>query len=374
MRVGLIIYGSINATTGGYIYDDKLVEYLRAQGVVVKIFSQEKKGFWGCVKNNYSSKIFREIIEFSPHILLQDEMNFSSLFILNKKLQKITHIPIISIVHLLQADALQTFFLKWMTKKIESKYLKSVHGYIFNSLSTKKSITNMIGEKNLSVVAYPGKDRLQLNVMKEYISFKCQDNKLMIIFIGNLLYNKGLHLLIEALGEIDFKMWQLSIVGGLHYDSKYTQKILKRITDLKLGDNIKILGALDIENLKKELLPQHVLIVPSYFESYGIVYTEAMGAGIPVIASKTGGVPEIVNNEINGFLISPGDTTMLRDYILKLIENRDLLKKMSFSSLSAYQNFPSWNDSMAKVYEFLRKIKNAQPLPCLQERFPPTRE
>lgn len=82
----------------------------------------------------------------------------------------------------------------------------------------------MIGEKNLSVVAYPGKDRLQLNVVKEYISFKCQDNKLMIIFIGNLLYNKGLHLLIEALAEIDFKMWQLSIVGGLHYDSKYTQK------------------------------------------------------------------------------------------------------------------------------------------------------
>lgn len=114
--------------------------------------------------------------------------------------------------------------------------------------------------------------------------------------------------------------------------------------------------------------------MPSYFESYGIVYTEAMGAGIPVIASKTGGVPEIVNNEINGFLISPGDTTMLRDYILKLIENRDLLKKMSFSSLAAYQNFPSWNDSMAKIYEFLNRAKDARASTYLRDGFPPTHE
>lgn len=79
--------------------------------------------------------------------------------------------------------------------------------------------------------------------------------------------------------------------------------------------------------LKKELLSHHVLIVPSYFESYGIVYTEAMGAGIPVIACNTGGVPEIVQDTINGFLITPGDSTMLKEYIIQLIKNRDVLEK-----------------------------------------------
>ena len=354
MRIGLIIYDSINATTGGYIYDYKLVEYLRSQDVIVKIFSQKKKNFWGLIRNNFSKNIITEIIEFSPDILLQDEMNFNSLFILNKKLKKIGNFPIISIVHLLQANALQNILIKWLTKKIESLYLKSVNGFIFNSVSTEKSITKIIGKNNNSLIAYPGKDRLQLDVIKDHISLKCQNNKFMIIFIGNLLYNKGLHVLLQALSQIDYESWQLSIVGGLHFDLKYTKKIVKMISYLKLENNIKIHGVLDIENLKKELLSQHVLIVPSYYESYGIVYTEAMGAGIPVIASKTGGVPEIVNDTINGFLITPGDSTMLRDRIIKLIKNRELLKMMSLSSLSTYQDFPSWNETMASVYAFLK--------------------
>ncbi|KTD40870.1 glycosyltransferase family 4 protein [Legionella parisiensis] len=355
MRVGLILYGSINTTTGGYIYDYKLVEYLRAQGVVVKIFSQENKNFWGLIKNNFSKKLINEIIEFSPDVLLQDEMNFNSLFILNKKLKEIGNFPIISIVHLLQADALQNSLVKWFTKKIEGIYLKSVNGFIFNSISTEKSISKIIGTNNNSLIAYPGKDRLQLNRIKDGFGFKYQDKKLMIIFIGNLLYNKGLHLLLQALSQIDSHSWQLSIVGSLHFDAKYTRKIFKMITYLKLEKNIKIHGALDTKHLTKELLSHHVLVVPSYFESYGIVYTEAMGAGIPVIACNTGGVPEIVNDAINGFLITPGDSTMLKEYISKLIKNRGLLKKMSLSSLAAYQNFPSWDETMAKIHAFLNQ-------------------
>lgn len=355
MRIGLILYGSITTTTGGYIYDYKLVEYLRSHGVVVKIFSQEKKNFWGLIRNNFSKKLTNEIIEFSPDVLLQDEMNFNSLFILNKKLKELGNFPIISIVHLLQANAVQNTLVKWLTKKIEGIYLKSVNGFIFNSISTERSISKIIGKNHNSLIAYPGKDRLQLDRTRDDIGFKYQDNKLMIIFIGNLLYNKGLHILLQALSQIDSRSWRLSIVGGLHFDAKYTRKIFKMITHLKLEENIKIHGALDIKHLKKELLLHHVLVVPSYFESYGIVYIEAMGAGIPVIASNTGGVPEIVNDTINGFLITPGDSTTLKEYIIKLIKNRDLLKKMSISSLAAYQNLPSWNETMAKVHAFLNQ-------------------
>ncbi|QMT59341.1 glycosyltransferase family 4 protein [Legionella sp. PC997] len=358
MRVGLIVYGSLNTTTGGYIYDHKLVEYLRAQGVIVKVFSQQPKGFWGLLSNNFSKKLLNEVIEFSPDVLLEDEMNFSSLFILNNKLKQIRDFPIISIVHLLQANALHHFWTKWITKKIERLYLKSVDGFIFNSISTEQSIYKIIGAHQNSLIAYPGKDRLQLDIKKNNIKFKCQNNKFMIIFVGNLLYNKGLHLLLQALSEIDHDLWQLSIVGDFNFDFKYTQKIFTMIRTLKLEANIKIHGLLDIEHLKKELLSQHVLIVPSYFESYGIVYTEAMGAGIPVIASNTGGVPEIVHDRINGFLIEPGDSTMLRDYIIKLIKDRDMLMEMSISSLSTYENFPSWNETMANVYAFLNQNKN----------------
>jgi glycosyltransferase involved in cell wall biosynthesis len=352
MRVGLIIYGSINTVTGGYIYDRKLVDYLRSQGVLVKIFSQTPASFIGLIRNNFSRKLIKEIIEFSPDVLLQDEMNFISLFLLNKKIKNIANFPIISIVHLLYSSSNRSLF-KFFIKKIEKIYLKSVNGFIFNSFSTQASVINSIGENINSLVAHPGKNRIKFDTAKDQISLKCSRKELMIIFIGNLIYGKGLHVLLEALSKIDINLWRLSVIGGLHFDLKYAQKILKMINNLKLGNNVKVLGLLDIENLKKELISHHVLAVPSYYESFGMVYSEAMGAGLPVIASKLGGTPEIVVDTINGFLVEPGDIERVRDSISKLIENRDLLVKMSLSSLSAYENMPSWDETMAKVYNFL---------------------
>ncbi|WP_419419414.1 glycosyltransferase family 4 protein [Legionella sp. D16C41] len=355
MRVGLIIYGSINTVTGGFIYDYKLVEYLRSQGVLVKIFSQQEKNFFGLLGNNFSKKLLQDVIDFSPDILLEDELNCISLFLFNKKFKKITNIPIISIVHLLQSNTKQKFLIKALIKKIEYLYLKSVTGFIFNSLATEKTVVDLIGKNNNSLVVYPGKDRLQLNISKEEILLKFKDNKLMIIFVGNVLYNKGLHILLKALAKIDSNLWQLSVIGKLNVDLKYVKKIFNMITQLRLENNVKFFGLLDIENLKTQLLLHHVLIVPSYYESYGIVYTEAMGAGLPVIACKVGGVPEIIDDHTNGFLITPGNSSILQDKILKLLQDQRLLKEMSLASLATYQCMPSWTETMAKMYTFLQQ-------------------
>lgn len=174
-----------------------------------------------------------------------------------------------------------------------------------------------------------------------------------VIFIGNLTYNKGLHVLLQALSEIDTKLWQLSIAGSLHFDAKYTKKIKKVITSLKFENNVKILGQLEIDSIKNELNSHHLLIVPSYYESFGIVYAEAMGAGLPVIASNSGGAQEIITDSVNGFLVNPGDISMLKNSIYKFITNRELLKQMSLCSLAAYSNMPSWDESMEKIYTFL---------------------
>lgn len=353
MKVGLIIYGSIDTITGGYIYDRKLVDYLRAKGVLVKIFSQNQTNLWGRVRQNFSKELLNEIMQFSPDILLQDEMNFISLFLLNQKLKKMANFPIISIVHLLNADTSQHFLAKYFLKTIEILYLKSVTGFIFNSNSTKASVMRMIAKHQHSLVAHPGKDRLKFDFTMDRIPLKYSSKELMVIFVGNLLHGKGLHVLLQALAKIDVALWRLSIIGGLHFDLKYSNKILKMIDNLGIERNVKILGLLDCENLQKELISHHVLAVPSYYESFGLVYAEAMGAGLPIIAGKSGGAKEIVDDRINGFLVTPGDIEMVRDSLTKLIENRQLLEKMSQSSLAAYENMSSWDESMQKVYTFL---------------------
>lgn len=353
MRVGLIIYGSINTITGGYIYNRHLVDYLKSKGIDIKIFSQTQTNFFGLIKSNYSKKIFKEIIEFSPDILLQDEMNFISLFLLNRKLKASGKFPIISIIHFLNSNQEVNFIFKYVLKKIETIYLKSVEGFIFNSLYTQSTVLNIIGENKNSIVAYPGKDRYQFNISKNQIPAKCLSKVLKIIFIGNLFYHKGLHVLLQALSKIDTQLWQLTVIGGLHFDLVYTNQIMAMIGQLGFEENVKILGVLDITNLKTQLPLHHLLAVPSYYESFGMVYAEAMGAGLPVIACKAGGAQEIVVDKKNGFLVAPGDYLMVRESIFELIKNRRLLMKMSLSSLTAYENMFSWQETMESIFTFL---------------------
>lgn len=354
MRVGLIIYGSIDAVTGGYIYDRKLVDYLCSRGIEVKIFSQNHCNIFNLIKNNFSKELIQSVLEFKPDVLLQDEMNFMSLFLLNRKLKKIKNIRIISIVHLLQANIKNpNIFKRIFLNKIEYYYLKSVDGFIFNSYSTAHTARSIIKSDKPSIIAYPGKDRLKKKTKKYYNLTNYYRPKLLVIFIGNLSYNKGLHILLQALAQIDNNLWQLSVIGDLYFDVKYSSQILKMVTQFKLVGNIKFLGTLDEANLNKELLSHHVLAVPSYYESYGIVYAEAMGAGLPVIAGKLGGSSEIIANNCNGFLVTPGNIQMLKDVIYQLITNRELLIKMSQSSLSAYQNLASWDETMQNIHRFI---------------------
>lgn len=356
MKIAFIIYGSILTQTGGYIYDAKLVEYLQAHNVEVKIFSQSKKNFIQLIKNNFSTDFLNEICEFNPDVILQDAMNYISLLCFNKKLIKLG-LPIISIIHLIQSNTVVFSPKKWLLKKIEQAYLKSVTAFIFNSTASKNSVVALIGEPCKYLIAYPGKDRLQHDVTPEIIAARCLSKPLMIIFIGNLTPNKGLHVLLEALAPIPRHRWQLSIVGSLHFDPKYSKMIIEKINYLKITNNVQILGALAIEQLQPLLVAHHLLVVPSYYESFGIVYAEAMGAGLPVIASKLGGATEIVSDTINGFLIKPRDSFALRASIQKLMKDRDLLRRMSHSSLCAYQSLPSWQETMARAYRFIASIK-----------------
>lgn len=357
MKIAFIIYGSIETVTGGYIYDAKLVEFLQRQNIEVKIFSQSKRNIFHLIKNNFSDKFLTEICKFNPDVVLQDAMNFASLLRLNKKMKKLGY-PIISIVHLIQSNTIIFSPKKWLLKRLEQAYLKNITAFIFNSTATKNSVVTLVGEPRSYLIAYPGKDRMRYEVNREAIEARCFTKTLMIIFIGNLTSNKGLHVLLEALAPIPGHFWQLSIIGSLDFDVKYSKKIIEKINCLKLADNVQILGTLLTERLQSLLATHHLLVVPSYYESFGIVYAEAMGAGLPVIASTMGGANEIISDSINGFLIAPGDSKMLRSIIQKFINDKSLLLNMSHSSLAAYQSLPSWQETLARVHYFITRIKN----------------
>jgi hypothetical protein len=98
VRVGLVIYGSLETISGGYLYDRILVEHLRHQGHRVVIFSLPWRTYARHLGDNLSRPLMRQLREASLDVLLQDELNHPSLFWLNRRLRDHVRYPIIGIV------------------------------------------------------------------------------------------------------------------------------------------------------------------------------------------------------------------------------------------------------------------------------------
>jgi glycosyltransferase involved in cell wall biosynthesis len=100
-------------------------------------------------------------------------------------------------------------------------------------------------------------------------------------------------------------------------------------------------------------------VVPSSYEGFGIVYLEAMGFGLPVIASASGATDEIVRHESTGFLVPTGDVFCLARRIESLLEDRSLLSQMSLAAYEAFEDHPGWEDSMKRIEDYLVELRTS---------------
>ena len=88
MNIGLVIYGSLDLVSGGYLYDRLLVDHLRKRGARVEILSLPRRNYWRHLADNFSRRLPRAVEAMSPDLLLQDELYHPSLFHTNRRLKK----------------------------------------------------------------------------------------------------------------------------------------------------------------------------------------------------------------------------------------------------------------------------------------------
>ena len=97
----------------------------------------------------------------------------------------------------------------------------------------------------------------------------------------------------------------------------------------------------------------HIFVLPSYFEGMPNSIIEAMSASLPIISTNVGAIPELVQNEINGFIVTPGNIDELHTSIIKLIKNRELRIKMGLNSRNRVINNHDISKMWVDIYEIL---------------------
>jgi glycosyltransferase involved in cell wall biosynthesis len=230
---------------------------------------------------------------------------------------------------------------------------------VFNSETTRSTVEGIVGTKRPSVVAYPCGDRFPAYITDEEIVMRAkQPGPLRIIFVGNIIRRKELHTLLAALAQLPREICTLAIIGDLFIDKPYVSSINHQVAKSGLADRIVIVGSVSDTELIAHLKKSHVLVMPSSYEGFGIVYLEGMGFGLPAIASTAGAAAEIITHGRDGLLIRVGDAASIAQYLYDLNRDRDWLLSMSLNARRRFESHPSWQMTTECILMFLKTIVN----------------
>ncbi len=170
------------------------------------------------------------------------------------------------------------------------------------------------------------------------------------LFVGRVYPSqKGLETLMSAAALLPRPASvRFRIVGE---DWGGTSLLLRLAEQFGVRDQFTFTGRLDRRALLEEYANADFLVLPSYFEPFGIVLLEAMAAGLPVIASRVGGIPEVVMDGESGLLVAPGDTRSFAEAILRLSQDESLRTALGRKGRARAKGF-AW----ASIVPEIRKL------------------
>ena len=146
-----------------------------------------------------------------------------------------------------------------------------------------------------------------------------------ILFVGRLAPQKGVRTLVAAAGLLEDPSVQVLLVG----DGPERPALEREAERIGLGDRLHFLGFVAHDRLPAVLAHADLLVLPSLYEELGTVLLEAMQAGLPIVASKTGGIPDVIEDGVNGLLVPPGEPELLARAIDRLLADRGLAYRLS---------------------------------------------
>jgi glycosyltransferase involved in cell wall biosynthesis len=177
-----------------------------------------------------------------------------------------------------------------------------------------------------------------------------------IIFIGRLIPVKGIPFLLEAMTKVLKRIPEagLTIVG----DGEERDRLKQLTLSLGIEKSVRFIGTVPHEKIQACLQRAEVFVLPSISEGFPNVIAEAMSAGLPVVASRAGGIPDIIVNNENGYLVETGDTDALADRIILLLQDESLRKTIAENNRLRVKEF-TWGrviDKLERIYSTVKTV------------------
>ncbi|MFQ5559192.1 MAG: glycosyltransferase family 4 protein [Nitrospinota bacterium] len=239
-----------------------------------------------------------------------------------------------------------------LTKIFERKAVNKLSCLISNTTYVANSMKNLYGVKEERV------ETVHLGVHPDTDKGAKKSPGLegdpAMLFIGGNFQRKGLPFLVRAVSELKKKLPHISlyVVGKDQQQGEIENLCAKH----EVQGAVHFLGWKENRQVRALLRGCDVFCMPSLIEGFGLVFLEAMESGIPVIGSKTGGVPELIQSGENGFLVPPEDWRGIAEKIELLYKNKDVRETVIKNGFSTVKKF-SVEKMVLKTEALYRKVE-----------------
>lgn len=238
---------------------------------------------------------------------------------------------------------------------LEKKSLQKATLIASISHNISKLITERYRIENSKVVYSPlGVDSKK--IQKPYF----KTNSYRLLFVGRLEKRKGMQELVDAMPRILSSNYRITIdiIGKDCFqapgDTSYIDYFHK-VVPSELRGRVKFHGFVDERKLQDFYADCDVFIAPSRYESFGLIFLEAMVYGKPVIGTRAGGIPEIINDGQNGLLIDINNSDQIASAVLSLFSDNNLRMKLGMHAYKDVRNRFSVENMAQKSLEVYNK-------------------
>jgi glycosyltransferase involved in cell wall biosynthesis len=180
-----------------------------------------------------------------------------------------------------------------------------------------------------------------------------------LLCVANWVSNKGILPLLEATARLQDGLATLHLAGDDQADPRYAASVRARLSRPDLAGRVVVHGPLRREQVAALYQAADVFVLPSFRETYGTVWGEAMAFGLPVIGWRAGNLPHLAGHGQEGLLVPPGDVEALSRALGRLAGDEALRRRMGEGARRRAADRPTWQQSAALFFAALREAAHA---------------
>jgi glycosyltransferase involved in cell wall biosynthesis len=328
--------GTLDAPTGGYAYDRRLIAGLRALGWTVDVVGLGE-GFPRPARQTLLEAGMQLAAVQPGRPIVIDGLAFGVLPEAATQLCAVN--PLIALVH--HPLALESGLPRDEAKILhasEQTALAKARRVVTTSATTKGLLVADYGvPADRITVAPPGTDRRQAKR-------RFGGERASLLAVGALVPRKGYDILVAALATLKDLPWRLTIAGDRNRDPRTAARLDTDIAAFGLSGRVAVIGAVADEQLAALYDAADIFVLPSRFEGYGMAFTEAIAHGLPVIGTTAGALPGTIPSG-TGILVASDDVSALAAALRRLIENPAERQQLSAAAREAARHLPTWEDA-----------------------------